>query len=201
MGVVAMMMIPGNFIALQGEQPALFYGAGTATLLDSQGNEQYSQTIHNRLVDSGEAFLLSQTFEDGTTVADDIQVGAICISNFAVTIDELEVALDFDTDNTLDTADEPCKEDTVGDVAIASSIATVNPPTFTCGGTNCADGNTITGFAVCQSVTAVDTDFKLCGATGAGAMFAVIDLIPDITLATDETLDITYTFDVSSSGN
>lgn len=200
MGIVAMMMIPGNLNALQGEQPTLFYGAGTATLLDSQGNEQFSQTIHNLLVDTGEDFLLDQTFEDGVTSADDIQVGAICISDFAVTVDELETAADFDGDNGLDAVAAPCKEDTT-DVVTDSSIATVNPPTFTCGGTNCIDDDIITGFAVCQSVTAVDTDFTLCGASGVGAMFAVIDLSPDITLANLETLDITYTFDVTSGSN
>jgi len=182
MGVVAMMIIPGNFIALQGEQPALFYGAGTATLLDNQGNEQFSQTIHNLLVDTGEDFLIDQVFEDGNSVLDDVQVGAICISDFVITVGETETAATFDGDNDLDTAHTPCKEDT-NNVVTTGSIATVNPPTFICGGTNCTDNDIITGFAVCQSVTLSDADFATCGTTGTGAMFAVIDLSPDITLA------------------
>jgi len=196
MGVVAMMMIPGNFNALQGEQPALFYGAGTATLLDSQGNEQFSQTIHNLLVDTGEDFLLDATFQDGATdVADNVQIGSICISTGTIVVSETRIATDFDTANALTEAN--CKEDTL--VGTTGSVATVNPATFTCGETNCTDNDIITGFAVCQNDVTDDLDFINCATEG--IMFAIIDLSPDITLALDETLDITYTFDVTSGSN
>lgn len=198
MGVVAMMMIPGNLNALQGEQPTLFYGAGTATLLDNQGNELFSQTIHNQLVDTGEDFLLDQTFSDTVaSVADNISIGMICISDFAVTVGEAETATDFDVDNGLDAVASPCKQDEA--VTTTGSIATVNPATFTCGGTNCIDNDIITGFAVCQNDVTGSTDVTTCAAEG--IMFAVIDLSPDITLANLETLDITYTFDVTSGSN
>jgi len=198
MGVVAMMMIPGNLNTLQGEQPALFYGAGTATLIDSQGNEQFSQTIHNLLVNDGEDFLLDQTFSDTVEpAADNISIGMICISDVAVTVAEGETAGDFDVDNDLDTAHTPCKQDEA--VSTTGSIATVNPATFTCGGTNCTDGDIITGFAVCQNDVTGSIDVATCAAEG--ILFAVIDLSPDITLALDETLDITYTFDVTSPSN
>lgn len=195
MGVVAMMMIPGNFIALQGEQPVLFYGAGTATLLDSEGNEQFSQTIHNRLVDNGEDFLIDAVFQDGSgDKADNEQIGAICISTGVIVIDETRTATQFDTANGL--TETNCLEDTT--VTTLTSVATVNPATFTCGETNCTDDDIITGFAVCQNDASFDVPFADCATEG--IMFANIDLSPDITLALDETLDITYTFDVSSSG-
>jgi len=70
--------------------------------------------------------------------------------------------------------------------------------TFTCGGTNCADNDTITGIAICQNDTTDNTDFNNCATEG--IMFAVVD-ISDVTLATSETVDITYTFDITSPSN
>jgi len=193
MSVFAMMIIPGNFDTVNNE--LVFYGAGTITQFDKDGYEMFSQTIHNQVVDTGEDFLIDQTFEDGVDGADDVSIGVICIGDQGtVTVAEAEVALDFDTDNGI--TENNCKEDTT-DVVTSGSIATVNPPTFICGGTNCADTDTINGFAVCQSRTATDLDFNNCGT--AGIMFAVIDSSPT-QLNAGETLDITYNFDITSVG-
>ena len=191
MSVFAMMIIPGNFDTVNNE--LVFYGAGTITQFDKDGYEMFSQTIHNQVVDTGEDFLIDQTFEDATDGADDVSIGVICISDDAtITVAETETAALFDTGNLI--TENNCKEDTT-DVVTTGSIATVNPPTFTCGGTNCADGDIINGFAVCQSRTATDADFLDCAT--AGVMFAVIDSAPT-TLNAGETLDITYNFDITS---
>ena len=74
--------------------------------------------------------------------------------------------------------------------------ALVNPSTFTCGETNCSDGDTITTIAICQSDVTLDTDYTNCATEG--IMFAIVD-VTDTTLATSETVDITYTFNITSS--
>jgi len=195
MGVVAMMMIPGNFNALQGEPAALFYGAGTVTFADNQGNELFTQTVHNKLVDTGEDFMLDQTFQDGTTSLDNVQIATICISDGTVALGDTQTAANFDTQNTLDTVTEdPCIEDLA--VGTSAGIATVNSATtFTCGGINCVDGDAVTGFAVCSAAAANDLR-ALCADAGAGIMFAAIQ-ITSTTLNAGETLDVTYTFNVS----
>ena len=195
MSLFAMMIIPGNFDSVNNE--LVFYGAGTITQFDKDGFEMFSQTVHNQVVDTGEEFLLDQTFQDGTTGADNVQIGSICIGDQAtVTVAEAETAADFDGDNTI--TENNCKEDTTVDTgATTPGVATINPATFTCGGTNCADGDTITGFAVCQNDATDDLDFNNCATEG--IMFAVIDSANTL-LNAGETLDITYNFDISSSG-
>ncbi len=191
MSVFAMMVVPGNFDISQGELS--HYGAGTITLHDSEGSELFTQTIHNRLVDTGETFMLEATFQEATAPADNVQIGSICISNAATpSSGEGLTAGTFDTENTLTEAN--CKEDTV--VALAAGVATVNPATFTCNEINCTDGDTITAFAVCQNDATDDADFLNCGTEG--ILFAVIDNT-DTVLNAGETLDITYNFDISSA--
>ncbi len=191
MSVFAMVIIPGNFDTVNNE--LVFYGAGTITQFDKDGNEVFSQTVHNRVVNEGEDFLIDQTFEDAVDGADDVSIGVICISDDAtITVLETETAALFDTGNLI--TENNCKEDTT-DVVTTGSVATVNPPTFICGGVNCFDTDLITGFAVCQSRTATDADFLNCGT--AGIMFAVIDSA-DTQLNAGETLDITYNFDITS---
>ncbi len=146
MSVFAMMIIPGNFDTVNNE--LVFYGAGTITQFDKDGYEMFSQTIHNQVVDTGEDFLIDQTFEDGVDGLDDVSIGAICIGNDTTpTVGEAETAALFDTGNLLTEAN--CKED-IDNVVTTGSIATVNPPTFICGEINCTDGDIISSFAVCQ---------------------------------------------------
>ena len=191
MSVFAMMVVPGNFDISQGELS--HYGAGTITLHDSEGSELFTQTIHNRLVDTGETFMLEATFQEATAPADNVQIGSICISDAGTpTTTEALTAGTFDTENLI--TESNCKEDTT--VALSAGVATINPATFTCGGTNCADGDTITAFAVCQNDATDDLDFLDCATEG--ILFAIIDNT-DTQLNAGETLDITYNFDISSS--
>ena len=192
MSVFAMMVIPGNFDTVN--NGLVFYGAGTITQFDKGGYEVFSQTVHNRVVDTGEDFIIDASFQDGSTdVADNVQFGSICIGDQGtVTVAETEAAGDFDGDNGI--TENNCKEDTT--VVTSASVATINPATFTCGGTNCADGDIITGFAVCQNDVTDDLDFNNCATEG--VMLAVIDSA-DTTLNAGETLDITYNFDISSA--
>jgi len=194
MSVFAMMIIPGNFDTVNNE--LVFYGAGTITQFDKDGYEVFSQTVHNQVVDTGEDFIIDAAFQDGAAaVADNVQFGSICISDDTTfTVGETETAALFDTGNLITEAN--CKEDIT--VVTTASVATINPPVFTCGGTNCADGDIITGFAVCQNDATDDLDFIDCATEG--VMLAVINSA-DTTLNAGETLDITYNFDISSGSS
>ena len=162
---------------------------------DGDGNIKWEETVQNRFVDTGEEFLLDAVFQDGATdVADNVQIGSICISDAGtITVAETETATDFDTDNGI--TENNCKEDVT--VTTSTGTAVIGALTFTCGGTNCADGDTITGIAICQNDVTDDNDYNNCATEG--IMFAVID-ITDVTLQTSDTVDIDYTFDISSSG-
>ena len=192
MGVLAMMVIPGNFDTLESEYT--FYGAATMVQKDAFGQEMFSQTVHNQVVDTGEEFLLDQTFQDTVTVADNIQIGSICISSSAVAIVEGLTAATFDTNNLFTEAN--CKEDTT--VTTSGGTAVIGSLQFTCGGTNCADDDTIAMIGICQNDVTDDLDFINCATEG--ILFAAID-VTDTTLATSETVDITYTFDITSGSS
>ena len=191
MGIFAMMVIPGNFDVAQGDN--LFYGALTIVKHDSQGNEVFSQTVHNQLYDAGEDFILDQTFQDTVANADNVQIASICISDvLAPTLDETRSAGTFDTAAVAIT-ETNCKEDT--GVGTASSIATIGPLTFTCAGTNCANADTIGSIGICQARSASDAAFNDCAT--AGILFAEVD-VTNTQLSGSETVDITYTFNLVS---
>lgn len=159
---------------------------------DKDHNLISTESIYNRVVDTGEDFINDQVFEDSVTSADNAQIGSICIGDQAtVVVAEAEAASDFDGDNGI--TENNCKEDNT--VTTATSTAVIGPLTFTCGGTNCADNDTITGIAICQNDVTDNTDFNNCATEG--IMFSVVD-ISDVTLAASETVDITYTFDITS---
>jgi len=169
-----------------------FYGFGEIIKYDENGNVVYTQTVHNRLVDTGEDFLLDQTFQDGTTSADDVQIGSICLFQGTINTAETETAADFDGDNTL--TEDNCEEDTT--VTTTSSTAVIGPITFDAGGVNAADGDTIAAIGICQNDTTDDADFANCATEG--ILFAIVDTT-DVTLNTGETVQITYTFDITSA--
>ena len=185
------MIIPLEFEQNETEQK--FYGYATIVKLDEKGNNIFTQQIHNRLVDPGETFLLQQTFQDTNTASDNTQIGAICVSDEAITIAETITAATFDSGNSI--TESNCKEDTT--VTISSQTAQVGSLTFSAGSTNVADGDTIRAIGICQNDATDDGDFNNCATEG--VLFSVVDT-SDVTLNSGETVQITYTFDISSSG-
>ena len=203
MGVFAMMIIPGNFDTTQSEN--MFYGMATMVKNDSLGNEAFQQSVHNALTDEGENFLLELIFDDGAaTIATNLTFGAICVSLASYdnsTSIEVATASSFDTADQLATAN--CKQSASdGGVGTASSIATIGALQFNAGSGNVVDDDTIRSIGICQAKSG-DGDFTNCAAGGSGAsakLLAVVDVTPT-TLAIGETVDITYTFDITSDSS
>ena len=167
------------------------YGFATLVKYDESKNEVFSQTVHNRLVDTGETFLLEATFREGTAPADGVQIGAICIAQDA-TYDDLEThtAAFFDGNNT-QTSGVNCKISAAVDLT-TQGLAVIGPLTFDAP-TNIASDETVNHIGICQSAGADYTD---C-ATASGILFATINTA-NVTLAASETVQITYTFNMTS---
>ena len=178
------------------------YGAATIVVHDVNGNERFSQTIHNLLTDAGENYILDAIFDDGNDVeADGASIGTICISdpNNALQVIDTEAATDFDGDNSI--GETNCIQDDADGVTTLLGIATIGPLTFDVP-THAGNGDTVEGIGICNTVVGDDNAFLNCanGAGGSGILFSVINT-SNVTLATGEDVDITYTFDISSSSN
>jgi len=193
MAIFAVMVIPAQGSSENGTPT--YYGMGTIVLSDSLGNEAFSQILHNRVVNTGESFVIAQTFKNGTSsVADNSAISAVCVTEAAAfTPAEVDTAATFDAGTTITTGNE-CKEDTVVDET-PQGTAVIGPITFAVSNLDAA-GEIITGIGVCQG-SAGAADFGTCAANG--LLFAEVDT-SDVTLNTGETVQITYTFDLTSSG-
>lgn len=196
MSVFAIMMIPAQS---QTNAGPTFYGMGSLILHDAEGNEVFTQSIHNRVVDQGEAFIIDQVFQEGgTDVAETSQFASICVSraaNFATILNETLTASGFDGNDAITTGTN-CQEDTTVDDTTAST-AVILPAAF---GTSALDatGQTITGIGVCQAHTSSTFSNCVTAGGGSGRLLAAIDT-SDVTLNSGETVTITYTFDIVSA--
>jgi hypothetical protein len=177
-----------------------FGGTFEVVHFDKDGNELSRQVIHNRVVDQGEDFLIDQSFKEGTAgeTADADQIASICVSAEAGFVDtsETKTAASFDSVDGLSTTN--CISDS--SVTQTSQTAVIGAETFAAG-THVPVDTTITGIGICQG--SASTPFTNCAdAQGgsSGIMFSQVN-ISDVTLAASETVQITYTLDISSSGS
>jgi len=202
LGFLVVLILPAN---VDEQTPSFLYGAATLVAYDAYGNEFFSQTIHNQLFDEGEIFLINQTFTDlgGLAVVDNIQIGAICLS-----ADTVPSVLETDTNTIFNTAHD--NDDNVGansstlncvtdpTVTSASQVVTLGPLTFTAQDDNTGNWfatDTVTNIGVCDAASG-DADVRGCTTN----LFAVVDT-SNVTLADNETVDVTYTFDISDNSS
>ena len=198
LGLLVVLILPAS---VDEQTPSFLYGAATLVAHDAFGDEIFSQTIHNQLFDQGEDIILNQTFADlgGTAIVDNIQIGAICLNGAVASGVEADTNADFNTDH--DTADTGTDVSTncVTDPTItsAASVVTLGPLTFTARTDESLHWNaddTVRTIGICDA-SATDADIRDCQ----NFLFAVVDT-SDVTLADTETVDVTYTFDISSAG-
>jgi len=205
LGFLVVLILPAN---ADEQTPSFLYGAATLVAYDTHGNEFFAQTVHNRLFDQGEDFLNNQAFTDigGAVTADTTQIGAICLS-----ADSSPSTLETDTNVTFN-ADHNAEDNVLAilttncvtaptatnPVSSTGQVVTIGPLTFTAGTPDAAAnnwfaGDTVFNIGICDA-SATDADIRGCTTT----LFAVVDT-SDVTLADTETVDVTYTFDLSSS--
>lgn len=217
-GLFALMIVPTSFEDVQEELK--FYGAGTIVVKDASGNEVFRQTVHNQLTDQGEQFLIDNVFREGSfdattssAAVEKNQIGAICITDNPDSNSggfEGETATTFDADvGTSSTAlaqqgtGGTCRTDTL--VTNATSTAVIGALTFQAssgGNVNAQTGDRVAGFGICQATTAGgnSTDCATSGDGAGGILFSIVN-ITNVTLANNEQIDITYTFDITSANS
>lgn len=197
LGFFIFMMIPGIDQTIEQSK---MYGVATLVAYDLERNEMFSQTVHNRLVDTGEDLINDNVFSDGNASTDDADaVGSICAyEDGGTTIASLDIettnATGFDAGNTNTSTQECVTDDSVD--TTGASTAVIGPLTFT-GGTNVDTLGTVNGIGVCNA-EAADAAFNDCATEG--ELFAIVNT-SDVTLGAGETVDITYTFSLVSAGN
>ena len=204
MGILAMMIIPANFNTAEGENENHIWGAGTLVYLDAQGNERFSQTLHNRLVDTGETYMLGQTFDEDAQftdeVIDDRQIGAICI-DASITDNDAQTSVQFASpNNTIDDGTNlTCVVDTSVDITTVQGEATLGPLTFT-EGPNFDSPSTIAGIGIC--VGNAGADYVDCNTptVGTAVLLSQFDTT-DVAPGTGESVQITYTLDFKTTGS
>jgi len=201
LGFLVVLIIPAN---VDEQTPSFLYGAATLVAYDAYGNEFFSQTVHNQLFDEGEIFLINQTFTDlgGLAVVDNVQIGAICLSAATPSTDETDTNTIFNTahdgaDNgSANSSTLNCVTDPT--VTSASQVVTLGPLTFTAQDDNTGNWfatDTVTNIGICDAASG-DADVRGCTTN----LFAVVDT-SNVTLADNETVDVTYTFDISDNSS
>lgn len=205
LSLLALIVIPASY----GDQtnPSLMYGAATLVVKDASGNVTFEQTVHNRLVDAGENYINDVAFRDGASdIADGAAVSTICLyvaggagdaafDTVAEINAEGTTAANFDAGNAVGNTE--CQVD--GTVVTTTSTAVVNPPVFT-GGTHTTAGQSVDAIAVCQAAAANADGFDFSNCATNGILFAVVDT-SNVVLASTETVNISYTFDLTSASN
>jgi len=198
LGLFAFMVIPFDTQAESNE--SIFYGSVDIVVYDESGNEMLTQTVHNRLVNQGEDFILAASFTDGLDPAgnqnDSAQINSICLTSFDVSgVTETYTAQQFDIDNSLDNTATPCKRDSSADKTIQGKRV-IGPLVFQVPQNAPLTGD-IKGIGICRSTSST---FIGCDdyTQGGVFLFAVVDTIDILNLQQDQTVSVKYTFDITS---
>ena len=196
--------------AKAGSSALSLYGVATVVHTGADGAVLDTQTASNRLLNTGENFVLEQIFRDGTTVVGDTtQMGAICLS--ASTTPDLDQSASETLDATMfeNNHDGAYTETFSGitklqtrecltddDVTISGRIATVGPLTFvantTASSSNWVPTNTVEMIGICKADSAGGN------AASCDAPLLAAVKISQVPLNEGETLTVTYTFNMDS---
>lgn len=199
-GILAVGMAAALPLGAAPQTGPVFYGVAVVQHMDADGNVLSTETVHNQLLNAGEQHILQQAFSEGTTaVADNVQIGAICLSADDTAPDEAMTAATFNTnadaDDNASSSAVNCKTEDDVDLATAGT-AVVGPLTFdvgTASTNNWYDGDQPRQIGICAA-SSTDADVRGCTAP----LFATVALAGTTALATGESLTVTYTFNIAS---
>jgi len=203
LGIIALAAIMVIPISENSVDESKIYGYVTLAVHDVTGNTLFEQIIHNQLLDTGENFMLGQTFSNGTLP---IGTDANLIDTICVSVDASFTANLLDTLDTVAfnanaaATDNNCRAASTNGpeaVVILNDAATISTQTFNATGTpkNIAADAIITGIGICsnEAATQADDSFQDCTETAGDApLIAAVDTA-DVTLGASDTVDITYT--------
>jgi len=193
LGLFALMVLPSG-IATDGNP--IFYGTANMVLADSDGNVLLTQTVHNRITDQGEDFIIDQVFDTAdATSTTNTRIGAICIISNSDSVFS-ESATDT-TVNNIAGGTNHCHQTTDMNDPSDSTVST--DATIFTSATDFTAGETISGILICAK-NAADTDFAECSTPTASFALAALDLT-NVTVSGTDTITITYTFDITTAGS
>jgi hypothetical protein len=194
MGLFILMVLPAGMDNIQ--EDGKFYGAANLLVRDAAGNELFEQTVHNRLLDTGENYIVTQAFVGGgAPIVDAAQMSAICVTD-VTSVAENDTAADFSGANNGLTGTDHCHS-TVPSIPNDGTVV-LGPETFT-GGTDIGATETIRSIAICADNGG--TDYTDCDQAASNAIAFAAIVTSAVQLGNTETVDVTYTFDLSSPSN
>ncbi|ABK78142.1 hypothetical protein CENSYa_1520 [Cenarchaeum symbiosum A] len=184
-----------SFVPNEGGGPA-GYAMAEVVHRDVGGELVSSHTVHNRLVDTGEALMIQGTFG---TIADNEKPTVMCVHALAAsdvlntrTADTFTATLLSTANSLFANAGQPTCVDANIDITTDSSLAALYA-TFE-GTTNLDAGAEIGTIVICNTVNSA-TSRTHCLASG--DLFSIIS-IPLTTVGANDTLSIEYIFDLTS---
>ncbi len=190
MGLFILMVLPAGMDNIQ--EDGKFYGAANLLVRDAAGNELFDQTVHNRLLDTGENYIVNQAFVGGgAPIVDIAQISAICVTNLTL-VNETDTAASYSAPANTLTGTNHCHP-TVPTIPNDGTVV-LGPETFT-GGTDIGATETIRSIAICADNAGVP--YGDCNGSNNPIAFAAI-VTSSVQLGDTETVDVTYTFDLSS---
>jgi len=196
LGLFIVMIFPS---AITDEANPMFYGTADIVLSDSDGNILMTQTVHNRITDQGEEFIIDQVFDTADTeLQGNARVGAICIIENSDSVFS-ETATDA-TANNLATPGGGFHCRQTADMNDPSDSTVSTAATLFTAGTDFDAGETISGILVCAKGTIGDADFAECSTPTGSVALAALDL-NNVTVTGTDTITITYTFNVTTAGS
>jgi len=195
LGLFVLMIFPSTITDVVTEP--MFYGTANIVVADSDGNALMKQTVHNRITDEGETYLIDQVFDTGAAqAADQNRIGAICI---------------------YETSDSNIVEGTVNGLAngltvVSGDICHVTTAMSNSAQTSVSDGEIYTSgvdFTTGETISAIlvcakngnDLNFATCATPGAAAVALAALIITNVTLTGSDTITITYTFDITTGAS
>jgi len=192
MGLFILMVLPAGMDNIQ--EDGKFYGAANLLVRDAAGNELFSQTVHNDLLDTGENYIVNQTFVSaGALILDTAQMSAICVTNLTL-VNETDTAASYSAPANTLSAGNHCHPTTPG-IANDGKVV-LGAETFT-GGIDIGAGETIRSIAICANNDGAGPYADCDQAASNKIAFAAI-VTSSVQLGATETVDVTYTFDLSS---
>ncbi len=195
MGLFILMVLPAGMDNIQ--EDGKFYGAAHLLVRDAAGNELFTQTVHNRLLDTGENYIVNQAFVGGgAPIADTDQISAICVTG-VTTVSETDTATTFSGANNGLTGGNHCHPADIITIANDGRVV-LGPETFT-GGTDIGATETIRSIAICTNNGGAD--YVDCNVPTTNAIAFAAIVTSSVQLGAAETVDVTYTFDMSSPDN
>jgi len=195
LGLFILMVLPAGIDNTQ--EDAKFYGAVHLLVRDAAGNEVFMQTVHNDLLNEGEIFIVNQTFTNGIgPIADNAQMNAICVTNLTL-INETDTASSYSFPANTLTIGTGAHCHTTVPIFGNDGTVVLGSEQFT-GGTDIDGGETIRSIAICANNDG-GGDYADCDQAASNAIVFAAIVTSAVQLGDTETVDITYTFDLSSS--